>query len=68
MADLLQYHHEGDCLWITLQANVELTGTREMVALKQELERSGTIRVVVDLSPLHHFGSNVLGSWCWCGR
>jgi anti-anti-sigma factor len=61
MAELLHFQHDGDCLWITPKANVELSGTPEMSALKQELQKSGAVRLVVDLSGLPHFGSNVLG-------
>jgi anti-anti-sigma factor len=60
MAELLEFRRDGDCLWIAPRANAEFNGTPAMLALTQELERSGTTRLIVDLSALKHFGSSIL--------
>ncbi len=61
MAQNIEFHRDGDCLWVVVRAATgDLTGSPEVIALKTEIEQCGITRVIVDLSHLHYFGSAVL--------
>lgn len=61
MAEALRFHRDGDCLWVTPQtSHADLCLTPEMDALRAELDSSGIVRIVVDLSGLPYFGSMLL--------
>ena len=61
MAEVLRFQHEGDCLWVTPQSShSDLSLSREMDLLKADIQRSGTLRVIVDLSQLPYFGSMLI--------
>jgi len=61
MAEVLHFQHDGDCLWVTPQSShTDVSLTPEMDALKKEIDRSGTLRVIVDLSELPYFGSMLI--------
>jgi len=61
MAEAILFQRDGDCLWVTPQSShKDLCLTPEMDALRRELDNSGLIRVIVDLSSLPYFGSMLL--------
>lgn len=61
MSASLRFHREGEVLWVTpLSAHADLCLTPEMDALRAELDSSGIIRVIVDLSGLPYFASTLL--------
>jgi anti-anti-sigma factor len=61
MAEALRFQRDGDCLWVTPQtSHADLCLTPEMNALRAELDSSGTVRIIVDLSELPYFGSMLL--------
>jgi anti-anti-sigma factor len=60
MPEMLDFRREGDCLWITPTAGfARLAVVPELTELRAEIER-GTVRLIVDLSELSHFGSMML--------
>jgi anti-anti-sigma factor len=61
MAEALTFHRDGDCMWVTPQtSHADLCLTPEMDALRGELDSSGIVRIVIDLSELPYFGSTLL--------
>src|SRR5215207_7327321 len=61
MAEALRFQREHDCLWVIPQtSHADLSLTPEMDLLRAELDSSGIVRIVVDLSELPYFGSMLL--------
>lgn len=61
MAEVLRFHHDGDCLWVTpLTSHQDFCLTPELDELRDELDRSAAQRVIVDLTGLPTFGSTLL--------